>query len=138
MRTYKCTVVTLNTCIRIPYRNGYCSTTFFISGSSCYELTICNISKCGYRKAVTIHLGDRLKKLVDHINNLFTSCLLLSWSIWCRIFPRIRNFYFVYSVNTGINCLVVHLYDSVTLLRIRLLSCLLHELNSFIDRHNVC
>mgnify|MGYP007114919196 CR=1 FL=1 len=40
-------------------------------------------------------------------------------------------------IKSGINCLVVHLYDSITLLRIRLLSCLLHKLNRIINRHYV-
>ena len=43
----------------------------------------------------------------------------------------------MYCIKSGINCLVVHLYDSITLLRVRLLSCLLHELYSVIDRHYV-
>ena len=43
----------------------------------------------------------------------------------------------MYSINTGINSLIVHLYYCITLLRVRLLSCLLHVINSLIDRHYI-
>ena len=44
----------------------------------------------------------------------------------------------MYCVYTGINCLVVHLYNCVALLTVGLLSCSFHELYCLIDRHNIC
>ena len=40
-------------------------------------------------------------------------------------------------IHTGIDSLVVHLNDCVTLLGVGLLCCLLHEGNRLIDRHYV-
>ena len=41
------------------------------------------------------------------------------------------------SVYTGVDCLVVHLNDSVTLLAVGLLGSCLHVINSLFDRHQV-
>ena len=137
MRTYKCTVVTLDTCIRIPYRNHNGCTTFLICGSTSLKLTIRVTCECRYWKAVTIHLRNWLKKVIYHLNNFRTSGLLFRRSICFRIFPRFRYFYFMNCVNTTIDCFVVHFYDSITFFGVRFLSCFFHELNRIINWHYI-
>ena len=138
MRTYKCTVVTLDTLLSIPLRNHNGCTTLLICRSTCYKLTIYAIHESRYWKAVTIHLSDWVKQIIYKLNNFRTTCTLSLRSICLWVRPRSRNLNLMYSVNTTIDCLVVHLNNSVTLLAVRLLSCCLHVLNSLVDRHNIC
>ena len=138
MWTYECTAVTLYAGFCIPFRNHNRSTTLLVCWSTCFKLTVCNILKCGYRKAVTIHKSDRIKEFVNHLNRCRTTCSVVFFlSILC-ICPVCRNIYQVKSVYSGINCLVVHQNNVITLLWVRLLSSFLHESNCFIYWHDVC
>ena len=138
MGTNKCTTITLYTACRIPLWYHYGCTTFLVCGSTEFELSVCNIFECRYRKAVTIHNRDWLEKVFHHLNNLWTSCKFFCRSICFRISPRSRNFYFMNCIYTSIDCFVVHFYDCITLLRVGFLSSCFHVLDSFIDWHDVC
>ncbi len=137
MGTYESTAVTLSTYRRIPLWNHDSSTTFLISGSTNLKLSVGDIFKCRYWKAVSIHKRDRLKKIFYHLHYLWTSCQLFGWSVCFWICPGSWNFYFMYGIHTGIDSFVVHLYHCVTLFGVRFLSGCLHVLNSLINRHNI-
>ena len=137
MWTYECTAVTLNTACWIPLRNHNGCSSLLVCWSTCLKLTICNILKCRYWKAVTIHLSDRIKKFVNHLNCSRTSCSfnwLLIINCCC---PVCWYFYLMYCINTCIDSLIVHLNYCITLLAVWLLSSCLHIFNSFINRHYV-
>ena len=137
MRTYKCTLVTLDTSFWIPFWNRYSSTTFFVCGSTKFELSVSVVYECRYWQAVTIHDSDRFHHFSNHLNCLWTSYKFFSRSIWSWIRPGSWNLYFMNSIYTSIDCFVVHLYNSVTLLAVGLLSCCFHEFYCFVDRHDV-
>ena len=68
MGTYKGTVVTLNTLLRIPLGNSYGCTTLLVCGSAKLELAVCIVFECRYRQVVAIHQADWLHNFLNHLN----------------------------------------------------------------------
>ena len=137
MGTYKRTLVTLNTFLSIPFRNCYGCTTFLVCGSSQLELAVCDILECGYRQVVAIHKSDRVHQLFYHLNCCRTAFQFRCRSVCFWVGPGSRDLYFVKSVYTSVDCFVVHLNNSVTLLAVGLLSSSFHVINCFFDWHKV-
>ncbi len=138
MGTYECALVTLDTFLSVPGRNGYCRTAFFVCGCAKLKLSVRVLCKCRNRKAVAIHDGNRIQKILYHLNGLRNTCIRLLRRICRRVLPGSRNFYFMYCVYAGVDCLIVHLYNRVAFLAVGFLCCCFHKVNCFFDRHNVC
>ena len=71
-------------------------------------------------------------------NILKTWTCLLRDILLCSILPVSRNLYFNNPGHTGIYGIVVHLYNIVTLLLVRSLSCCLHIFYSILNRDDIC
>ncbi|SCI83152.1 Uncharacterised protein [uncultured Clostridium sp.] len=71
MRANIRTEVTLDTIFRIPFRNIYRDTTFFVSSGSLRECTVSHIYERGYREIVSFLSINRDLDIVNEINNIF-------------------------------------------------------------------
>ena len=122
-------LVTLNTLSSIPYRNIYCCTTLLVSCCTLRECTVFHTYECRYRERVTFLSVHYVNNLLDELrNSLLLNRLILS------CLPGIRNVNCNNCINTCVDSSIVHLNDIVTLLTIRLESCLLHIVNSLVNR----
>ena len=129
MRANDGALVTLDTLSSIPYRNVYCSTTLLVSSCTLRECTIFHTNECGYRERVTFLSVHYVNNLLDELrNSLLLNRLILS------CLPGIRNVNCNNCINTSVDSSIVHLNDIVTLLTVRLESCLLHVVNSLVNR----
>ena len=133
------TTVTLDTVFRIPYRDIYCDTTFFESSRTGRSRTIYIILECRYRQVVTFLSVNCMLDSINEINNVFSvtgnsfsdDILILS------IFPALRNLDLNYLFSTGVDSIVVHLNDSITLTSVSSLCSSFHQVDSFCFRNDV-
>ena len=129
MRADDGALVTLDTLGSIPYRNVYCCTTLLVSSCALRESTVFHTNECGYGELVTFLSVHYVNDLLDELrNSLLLNRLILS------CLPGIRNVNFNNCVNACVDSSIVHLNDIVTLLTVRLESCLLHVVNSLVNR----
>ena len=140
MRTYIRTSVTLDTIIRIPYRDIHCDTALLICRSTGWCGTVNIIFKCRYRQTVTFLSGYFTLDGVDEINNLLSSAFCMSHKqpFICSIFPAFRNCYFHYLFCTCIDCCPVFLNNVITLTSVSSFRSCLHQFICFIFRNDIC
>ena len=140
MRTYIRTTVTLDTVLRIPYRNIYCDTALLICSSTGRCRTIYIILECGYRKAVSFLSVYLALDIVYKINNIFSSvfCNRYSQTFICCVLPAFRNVHFYNLLSAGVDRVVVHLYDRIALSSVCSLSRCLHQIDCLLLRNDAC
>ena len=139
MRTYIGTDITLDTVFRIPYRNVNCDTAFLICRRTGRSLSVFVFLNNRYRNSVTFLSVYRNLDVVYEINNIFSvSGCNLCKTLILSIFPACRNVNLNYSCCSGVDCIVVHLYDLVTLLAVGCLCSSLHQLDGSFLRNNSC
>ena len=100
-------------------------------------MTINVLLSNGYRNGVTL-LSVNL--LLDVANELCCCAFALNFCgevIILAVLPGLRNVNLNVCSSTCINSVMVHLNDVVTLLRIRLGSCVLHELDNLLFRNQL-
>ena len=94
MRANIGTEVTLDTVVRIPYRNIYCDTTLLVCRGTGRSGTVYIILECGYRQVVTFLSVYRSLDVVDEIYNVLSSARLQRESIQSlvlAVLPALRN-----------------------------------------------
>ena len=134
MRTYKATDTALDTVFRVPCRYLYCNGTFFFK---CYVVTDRAIQQevsceCADRHIIALQTVDYCNMVIE----IFVTSQLTAGIKW-KISPSCIHRNFFDSGFTGIDCLVVQLYNSITLLGVGFLRCCLHQLNSCIVWHDL-
>jgi len=139
MRTYIRTLVTLDTLGSIPYRNVCCNTTLLVCCCTGWSPACLVFLNNRYRNCVTLLSVDFLLNILNEVNNfLVVSLNFYRVIIICAVLPALWNIYLNVCCSTGIDCVVVHLNDIVTLLSIRSCSCVLHKLDNFLFRNQLC
>ena len=127
---YECASVALCTLCAVPFRNAYCNASLLVCGSTEFPLTVNVRQECGYRQAVSIHVVDWQQDVLDLLNESFRSFERSLLSVCSRVSPLSRNVDLNESVSTGVDSLVVHVYDILALLEVGLCSSILHVLDS--------
>ncbi len=80
MRADICTAVTLDTFVRIPYRDINCDTTLLICCTSGWCRTVCIVSKCRYWQSISfLSINLRLDVLNECYNIVFSTL-----NFWCE------------------------------------------------------
>ena len=132
MRANEGTLVTLDTGIRIPFRNIQSNTAFFVSRGAAGEGAVVNGHQISNGQLVafqTVHGNHNL--IYEIVASLSSSFFILSSC------PISRNLYLNNSINASIYSSIVHLNDGFALLAIGVLNSVLHVLNSLINRNDV-
>ncbi len=132
MRTYKGTLITLDTIIYLPFRYINGNTAFFISCSTCREGTVFHtcFRKGADRQFVAFQSGHGLLNLSDKFRLV---CSFNGLIIFC-IGPMLRNLYLNQSINTHINSFVIHVNNFLALSAISCNYGFFQILNSIIQR----
>ena len=132
MRTNVCTLVTLDTVFRIPFRNECRYTTFFVFSSTLIPSTVFDTLECRYRQQVTVLCIDRTNYFVDECR-----IVVFSFCVIRKVSPsRINSQSLVFT--TTVNGSIVLVNNVFTLLAVRLNDEFLHLLNSLFYRNNAC
>ena len=76
VRTYICTAVTLDTVLRLPYRDIHCDTTFLVCRRSGRCRTIYVIVECRYRKSISFLSIYLSLDILNEIDNVFSAVLV--------------------------------------------------------------
>ena len=71
------TTVTLDTVLRIPYRDIYCDTTLLVSRGTAGCGTVYVILECGYRKRVTLLCVNLCLNIIYKVYNVATAVLCM-------------------------------------------------------------
>ena len=139
MRTNHRATITLNTIFRNPLWHINRYTSALVCGSTTRSSTICIISKCRNREFIAALCIYFLLNLLNKLQNFrsVSQKLCSLHFIYC-ISPIFRNFYFHHAASAGINSVVVHLNNCITLLTVALLCSILHILNGIFCRNNIC
>ena len=130
VRTYIWTAAALNTSFVIPYRNVDCNTSLFKRWRTKRNFTCLISFKCWNRKLHTAELVNRNKNIVHVVDKLAFAFVLNRKVFRLSIFPACRYFNFNNLLSACINSVVVHLYNSVTLLWVWCCCSVLHILDS--------
>ena len=132
------TEITLNTVIRIPYRNIYRNTALLISSRTDRSGTVHVALESGYRKIISFLCGNIILNVVYKIESIGSSCCFsLKLKTFIRtICPFLLYFHFFESIGTGIDCSPVLLNDIFTLPSVSLLCGIFHELVSLLLRND--
>ena len=140
MRADICTSVTLDTVVRIPYRNVYSDTTFFVCSSTGWCSTVYVILECGYRQAVTFLSINFCLNVVYECNNIVTSfiCMTHCKAFICSIFPAFRNLDLNNLFCTGIDSCPVLLNNIITFTSVSCLCSSFHQVDSLLFRNDSC
>ena len=138
MRTNVCTPVTLDTVLRFPYRDVYRDTTSLVCGRSGRSGTIYIILESRYRKCISFLCVYLRLDILNEIYNVCSAALNFrcEQAFVLAGLPGFRNFYFVYLFCSGVNGVVVHLYDLVALSSVGSLRSLLHQVDGFLLRND--
>ena len=120
MRTNVCTLVTLDTSFRIPFRNECSYTTFFVFSCTLMPCTVFDTLECRYWQQVTILSVDRTNNFVDECRIVVCSSSFNFQVSPCRVNSQL--FVFTTTVNGSV-VLVNHVF---TLLAVRLHDEFLH------------
>ena len=135
VRTYICTLVTLDTVLNLPLGNACSDATLLVCSGAVIPSTILAAVECRYGEHITLERVDRLTYLAyecgDSLVNYSLSLLALD------VCPLCGNLNLNYSLATCVNSGVVHIHDILTLLAVRLVNRLLHLLDSLLDRNDV-
>jgi len=125
------TTVTLDTVLRIPYRDIYCNTTLLISRGAAGCGTVYVILECGYGQAVTFLCVYLCLNVIYEVYNVAAAILSMCevQSLVSCILPALRN--------SNLNNLLSACVDSVTLSAIGSLCSSLHQLDSLLLRNDV-
>ena len=97
MRADICAAVTLDTVLRLPYRDVNGDSTFLVCGGTGGSCTVNISGKCGYRQSISflsVYFG---LDIVYEINNILSSAFCVSHEqafVFCGL-PALRNFNFV-------------------------------------------
>ena len=96
------------------------------------------IHECRYWEAVSVHLVDRIQDRSNHLDQFLSSFLLNCLDFVNSISPLSRNIDLDECCSTEVDSLVVHVYNILTLLEVRLSSLFLHVLDCFFLWHDLC
>ena len=139
MRTYHRTTVTLNTILRDPLRNINSHTTTLMSRRTTRCGTISIICKSRNRQLIATLCIYFLLDILNKLHNLRSvSHQLCNLCFIHCICPVSRNLNLYHAVHTCLNSSIVHLNNCITLLAIALLCSVLHILNRFLSRDDIC
>ena len=134
MRTYIRTDTALDTVLRMPCRHLYSDRTLFfkcdvVADGAIQQVVFC---KGGNRHVIAFQTIDDCNMVVE----VLIACQL-AVCIIRQICPARVDRNFFHTVFTGIDCLVVQLYDRIALLAIRLLGKCLHQFQRSLQRHDL-
>ena len=133
MRTYEGALVTLDTFIRLPFRQVYSYTTLFVCSSSRWECTIFDSIKCAYRQIVTFLTIHRDQDILDKFRQFF---VFFSWIFY--IDPAFRNIDLADRSDSLIYCSTVHVYDVLSLFLICFFDTFFQVFYCLFNRNNTC
>ena len=138
VRTYECTVVTLDTVLGIPLRNGNSNASLLVSRRALREGTVRIGGESTNGERVTLHCANGNNDVVNEVNERCASTGNLSrGSVNTCVLPGLGNCYKVDSILTCVDSSVVEVNDSLTLLEIGLGSHILHIAVSLINGKDV-
>ncbi|GFI56242.1 hypothetical protein IMSAG013_01298 [Clostridiales bacterium] len=139
MRTYKATLVTLNTVFFMPNGNHNGNAAFLVSGRALGEGTVCSFCERRYRQGITVHFAYRSYYLVNEFHKFRTVALSRSFSrSFTCVLPGCGNINLYKCAGTHIDCLMVLVNNVLTELGIGLGCHILHVSYSFIQGHDLC
>ena len=97
MRTYISTEVTLDTVVRIPYRNLNSDTALLVCGRSRWCGTVYVLSKCRYWQGISFLSAYLGLDIVNEINNFLAALgnYLIIKAFVLALRPACRNLYLV-------------------------------------------
>ena len=130
MGTYIGADVTLNTIFWIPYWNVNCDTALLKCSRTRRSLSIFIFLNDRYRDLVAFLSVYRYLNIVYEINNILpvSGCNLCK-ALILSVFPACRHFNLNYSGCSGVNSVIVHLYDLIALLAVSCLCSSFHQLD---------
>ena len=140
MRTYIGTEVTLDTVIRIPYRNINCDTALLICGGTGWCRTVNVINESGYRQVVAFLSVNSSLNRINELDNVFSSLCSVSHLktfVLCCL-PALRNLNLYDILSACIDSCPVLLNDILTLTAVSCLSGCLHQFDCSLLRNNRC
>ena len=137
MRADECTLVAADALGSIPLGNVHSGAALLVCRCALLPLAVCICNESGNGQAVAVHTSDGLHDITDLLDQLRTAGESLGSGISLGVGPGSGNVDLVDRVNTSIDGLPVHLNNVLALLAVALLSCLLHEVDSVLDGHNV-
>ncbi len=119
----------------IPFWNCNSCTTFFVCRSTSFALSVALSANAdtGRLSPSILAIGSMMSLTIltvsgRPVNSLGASASGLAQDAGILLYD---------SIYTSIDSFVVHFYNCITLLRVRLLSSCFHVLYCFVDRHNV-
>ena len=138
MRTYECALVALCTGLCRPLGNEGGNAAFLVGGSTKLEGAVCVIDKSGNGQGIAVHLVNGIKDGLDHLNGLLAAgvdlliCLVLSG------LPGLGNIDLYKCGSAGIDRLVVHIDNVLTLLEVGCGGLFLHVADGVFLRNDLC
>jgi len=132
MRTYIRTLITLDTLIRLPFRNIYCYSPLFISRNTCRESPVFPVFECAYRDIVTFKTDYRINDITVKLRNI----TFVFNSPDFNICPFCRDFHFL-NLAASVYRSIVHIHNIFTFSAIGLVNGFLHFLFSLLIWNNV-
>ena len=138
MRADISTSVTLDTVLRIPYRDIYSDTTFLVCSSTGWCSTVNIIFKCRYRQCITFLSINLSLDVVNEINNFLTSFCSVSHmkTLVCSIFPALWNLNLNNLLSTSIDSCPVLLNNIITFTSVCCFRSSFHKLDSLLLRND--
>ena len=138
MRTYIRTEVTLDTVVRIPYRNLNSDAALLICGGTGWCGTICVFCKCGYGQGVTFLSAYLCLNVVDEVNYILSSlgynCIVKTFVF--TVLPALRNLYLVHALSACVDSCPVLLNNVLALAAVGCLCSSLHQLICLLSRND--
>ena len=140
MRTYIGTEVTLDTVVRIPYRNIDSNTAFLICGGTGRRCTVYVIYECRYRQVVTFLSINSSLNRVNELHYVFSAlCCVSHLKAFVRcVLPALRNLNLYNVLCACIDSSPVLLNNILTLAAVCRLSSSLHQFDGSLLRNNGC
>ena len=138
MRAHIGTTVTLNTVLRIPYRNIHCDAALLVCGSTGRSCAVHIVFKCRYRQGIAFLCGYFGLNVIDKINCVFSSALCMghNQAFVRRVLPAVRNLNFNNLLCTCVNRRPVLLDNIVAFTSVSSLCSSFHKVNRLLLRNN--
>ena len=138
VRADECTVVALNAAVGVPLGNEGGNAALLVGGSAELEGAVCVIDKSGNGQGVAVHLVNGIKDGLDHLNGLFAASVdLLIGLVLCGL-PGLGNIDLYKCGSAGIDSLVVHIDNVLTLLEVGSGGLFLHIADGVFLRNDLC
>ena len=138
VRADESTVVALNAAVGVPLGNESGNAALFVSGSAKLEGAVCVIDESGNGQGVAVHLVNGIEDSFDHLNGLFAAGVdLLVGLVLCGL-PGLGNLDLYECGSAGVDRLVVHIDNVLTLLEVGCGGLFLHVADGVFLRNDLC